>query len=176
MWEAYNPHTGGYSHNPQVSGAISQTFNPKAFTKFWKCLQNLETTMLRVLKQDLGMFPYRIQICHKLTAADMTRRLDMVNVLIRKVEDCQGFLSDLWTSDEAHFHLDGQVNSKNNIYWGTKAHIQVTQKPLHSPKVTVCAALSGKKIIGPFFFENENGITVTVNSERYIVILERFWE
>ena len=33
-----------------------------------------------------------------------------------------------------------------------------------------------RKIIGPFFFENENGITVTVNSERYIVILERFWE
>ena len=32
------------------------------------------------------------------------------------------------------------------------------------------------EIIGPFFFENENGITVTVNSERYIVILERFWE
>ena len=100
----------------------------------------------------------------------------MVNVLIRKVEDCQGFLSDLWTSDEAHFHHDGQVNSKNNIYWGTKAPIQVTQKPLHSPKVTVWAALSGKETIGPFFFENENGITVTVNSERYIVILERFWE
>ncbi|KAI6658771.1 hypothetical protein LOD99_15096 [Oopsacas minuta] len=80
--------------------------------------------MLRVLKQDLGMFLYRIQIYHKLTAADMTRRLDMVNVLIRKVEDCQGFLSDLWTSDEAHCHFDGQVNSHNNIYWGTKAPIQ----------------------------------------------------
>ncbi|KAI6658786.1 hypothetical protein LOD99_15111 [Oopsacas minuta] len=85
------------------------------------------TTMLRVLKQDLGTFLYRIQIYHKLTAADMTRRLDMVNVLIRKVEDCQGFLSDLWTRDEAHCHLDGQVNSHNNIYWGTKAPIQVTQ-------------------------------------------------
>ncbi|KAI6661873.1 hypothetical protein LOD99_9756 [Oopsacas minuta] len=43
-------------------------------------------------------------------------------------------------------------------------------------KVTVWAALSGNKIIGPFSFENENGITVMVNSERYIGILERFWE
>ena len=74
------------------------------------------------------------------------------------------FLSLLWTSDEAHFHLDGQVNSKNIIYWGSSHPDEVREKPLHSQKVTVWCALSMKGIIGPLFFE-ENGDTVTITKD-----------
>lgn len=45
--------------------------------------------------------------------------------------------------------------------------------PLHSPKVTVWCAISSAGIIGPWFFE-ENGNTVTVNSDRYVNMLEQF--
>ena len=27
-------------------------------------------------------------------------------------------VSLLWTSDEAHFYINGQFNSKNNVFWG----------------------------------------------------------
>jgi hypothetical protein len=49
--------------------------------------------------------------------------------------------------------------------------------PLHSKKVTVWAAVrKGQKPIGPFFFEDENEATVTVNSETYMdVTLKPFW-
>ncbi len=85
------------------------------------------------------------------------------------------FLNDLWFSDEAHFLLSGHVNSKNNIFWGTAAPNEVLQRPLHSKKCTAWVAISKHGIIGPFWFEDENEESLTVNKERYIEVLDQFW-
>ena len=45
-------------------------------------------------------------------------------------------LDQVWFSDEAHFWLDGQVNSRNVVYWGSATPGKVLTKPLHSQKVT----------------------------------------
>ena len=82
-------------------------------------------------------------------------------------------MSCLWTSDEAHCYLDPQINSKNNIFWGSSKPDVVVHRPLHSKKVTVWCALSAKGIIGPFFFE-ENEKAVSINTERYIQVLKKF--
>lgn len=42
-------------------------------------------------------------------------------------------------------------------------------------KCTAWVAISKHGIIGPFWFENEAGETVTVTKERYIVVLNKFW-
>ena len=65
----------------------------------------------------------------------------MADVLMNKIEADKQFLAYLMTSDEAHFTLDGQVNSKNNIYWGSKPPTEVAQTPLHSAKVTTLCGL-----------------------------------
>ena len=150
--------------------------SPKRSTR--KRCQSLgiaRTTLRRVLKDDLGKYPYRIQTKQKLTPADMKRREEMAVVLMDKIEENKTFLPYLFTSDEAHFHLDGQVNSKNNVFWGSERPTEVAQKPLHSPKVTAWCAMSTLGIFGPFFFE-ERGETVTVNAERYIKVLKKFYK
>ena len=134
------------------------------------------STLLRVLHDDLKKYPYRIQMHQKLTNVHKEKRLAISNWFLSKIESSKSFLAHLWTSDEAHFHLDGTVNSKNNVYWGSERPSEVTQKPLHSKKVTAWAAISMKGLIGPLFFEDENGATATVNTDRYIVILEAFWK
>ena len=63
-------------------------------------------------------------------------------VLMDKIVGNKTFLPYLWKSDEAHFYLDGQVNSKNNVFWGSERPTEVAQKPLHSQKVTGWCALS----------------------------------
>ncbi|KAI6661444.1 hypothetical protein LOD99_13316 [Oopsacas minuta] len=133
------------------------------------------STIRRILIDDLKRFPYRIQTKQMLTTGDKSKRLKMSKNLLEKIE-CQGrFLSLLWMSDEAHFHLNGKINSKTNVFWGTQRPMEVAMKPLHSEKCTVWAAISAKGIIGPFFFE-ENDRAVTVTKERYVQVLELFWE
>jgi len=51
----------------------------------------------------------------------------------------------------------------------------VHERLLHSPKVMVWCATGKVGVIGPYFFE-ENGITTTVNSARYIDMINNFLE
>ncbi|XP_053382297.1 uncharacterized protein LOC128549521 [Mercenaria mercenaria] len=74
-------------------------------------------------------------------------------------------------SDESHFHLDGYVNKQNIRFWGSTKPDFHDEKPLHSQKVTVWAAMSASGILGPFFYE-ENGECCTVIANRYLKILQ----
>ena len=93
----------------------------------------------------------------------------MAKWLLAKIETSKTFLDHLWTTDEAHFHLDGQVNYRNNVLWGSERPAELTEKPLHSQKVTVWAAFSMKGVVGPLFFEEQEN-TVTINTDRYLKI------
>ena len=54
------------------------------------------STMMRVMTEDLGMFPYRIQTHQKLSEADKNRRKEMAKVLLDKIEESDTFLKNLW--------------------------------------------------------------------------------
>ena len=41
------------------------------------------------------------------------------------------------------------------------------EKPLHPEKVTVWSALWSESVFGPYFLENYDRMTATVNSKRY---------
>ena len=68
---------------------------------------------------------------------------------------------------KAHFHLPGQVNTQNCRVWASNAPDIVLEAPPLRPRVTVWCAMSSTGIIGPFFFEDADGYTLTVNKERY---------
>ena len=91
------------------------------------------------------------------------------------IEDNPDFLDHVWFSGEVHFLLSGHVNSKNNVYWGTTPSEEVLQRLLHSVKCTAWVAISKYGIIGPYWFEDENERAQTVNKERYVAVLKKFW-
>ena len=78
-------------------------------------------------------------------------------------------------SKEAHFLLSGQVNSKNSIFWGKAAPNEMVQRLLYSKKCTAWVAMSKHSIIGPFWFEDENGEPLTVTKEWYVEVLQQYW-
>ena len=57
------------------------------------------------------------------------------------------------------------ANQSKNKYIGT---------PTHPKRVTVWCKFWSSSIIGKFFFENEQGVAVTVNGVRYRAILKEF--
>ena len=92
-----------------------------------------------------------------------------------KIELSSSFLNDIWFSNEAHFLLSGQVNSKNSIFWGTAAPNKTLQRPLHLKKCTAWVTMSKHGIIGSFWFEYENGKPLTATKERYVEVLQQYW-
>jgi hypothetical protein len=90
------------------------------------------------------------------------------------IERTPQFLDHLIMSDEAHFHLNGNVNKQNFRYWAAETPHMLHQKPLHSEKVTVWCGVSAFGVLGPYFFENATGQSVTVTSDRYVELLREF--
>jgi len=127
------------------------------------------SSLHRILHKDLKLHPYKIQLVQELKPQDAIQRLEFVN---QAIERLQTF--NILFSDEANFHLNGHVNKQNCRYWSAINPKCKHQKPLHSPKVTVWAAMSSRGIIGPYFFEDERGRALTVNSERYVRMLDEF--
>lgn len=76
------------------------------------------------------------------------------------------FLTHLMFSDEAHFNLHGGVNRHNFRYWSDSNPHWFREEPLHSPRLTVWAAIGCAGVIGPVFLR-EN-----ITGERYLQLLQ----
>ena len=94
-------------------------------------LQISVTSAWRILRKDLGLFPYTISMNHKLTARDCERRQRMSNEFLFRIADDPLWLNNVWFSDESHFYLSGKVNKTHCIFWGTQKPDKVLQAPLH---------------------------------------------
>ena len=95
-------------------------------------------------------------------------------VFDRLTEDADLGKKKIVFSDEAHFDVGGYVNKQNCCIWGTENPHACIETPTHTKRVTVCCGFWSRGIIGPFFFENEQGEAVTVNGDRYQAMLNEF--
>jgi hypothetical protein len=74
-------------------------------------------------------------------------------------------------SDEAWFHVSGNVNAQNSRIWDAENPHVLHQRPLHDIKVGVWCAMSARRVIGPIFFGD------TVDTDRHVSdILEPFFQ
>lgn len=128
-----------------------------------------DRSVRRMLHMDLNFHPYKIMITQELIQTDYERRKNLCEQLLTQIAPEAVFFS----SDEAHFHLNGTVNKQNFRYWASDNPQVIHERPLHSPKLTVWCAVSQLGVIGPYFFE-EGGVTSTVTSDRYVSMLSNF--
>ena len=70
--------------------------------------------------------------------------------------------------------IGGYVNKQICRIWGTENPHTYIEKPTHLKQVTVWCGFWSRGTIGPFFFENEQEEAVTVNGDRYRVMLNEF--
>ena len=127
------------------------------------------TSVHRILHRSLHMHPYKIMVVQELSESDYETRTNLSRDILQSIPPTSVTIC----SDEAHFHLSGTVNKQNFRYWSQNNPRELHQRPLHSPKVTVWYAMGSFGVWGPYFFE-EGGATVTVTSDRYCEMLERF--
>ena len=65
------------------------------------------------------------------------------------------------------------MNKQNVRFWASSQPDEHVQVPLSVEKTTVWCAIGRNGIFGPYFFEGDDGQTVTVYSERCINMLRR---
>lgn len=157
----------------RVKGAIDE--EPHTSTrKLSQQTKISRSTVQRVLHQELGLYPYKVQLVQKLHRGDKTKRWQFCKWFAEKCQNDTQFLDNFIMTDEATFHLNSFVNKQNCRIWATKNPHAVEEEAQFSPSITVWCAVSAKRIIGPYFFE-QNGLPVTVNGSRYREILETFF-
>lgn len=92
-----------------------------------------------------------------------------VNFATAQLDLGQDFFGRIIFSDEAHFHIHGHVNHQNFRYWSDENPGWYREEPLHSPRVSVWAAIGSQGVVGPVFFHNN------VTAASYLELLqERF--
>lgn len=124
-------------------------------------------TTWTILKRDLNLFPYKIQVHQQLKDVDVSRRLDFANLMLEKIEKNEINIKKIWFSDEAHFHLNGYVNKQNWRHWGTEPPHLAISTLAHPQRLTVWCAISSSVIIGPIFIDGN------VTGDKYQELLER---
>lgn len=128
-------------------------------------------TTWRILRKDLGLKPYKIQLVQELKPTDLENRHRFSRWALKKISEDQHFSNKILFSDEAHFWLNGYVNKQNARIWGNEQPEEVEQLPLHPEKTTVWCGLWAGGIIGPYFFKTAAGQNVSVNGIRYRAML-----
>ena len=56
---------------------------------------------------------------------------------------------------------------QNSRFWRSESPQIIHETSLNPQKITVWCAIHAKNVIGPYFFEDENGQTTTVTGDSY---------
>lgn len=147
-----------FSENPTVSTRRASQF-----------LDMARTSLQRIIKMRLKLFPYKIQVFQELTDFDMERRLIFARQMVDMILERSIKTKRIWFSDEAHFWLAGYVNKQNYRFWARENPRIFETTTLKPQRITVWCAISERGIIGPVFLDQN------VNGERYKrMLLEEF--
>lgn len=170
---AGRPRSGRSQDNiQQVRESIEE--EPSGSTRRRSQQLGISRTSLQRIQRILKLVPYKIQVVQELLPADYRARLAYAIHFQELARQEPRFISNLIMGDEAHFHLSGYVNKQNMRFWGTENPRVVHQCCLHPVKVTIWCGVHAEKVLGPYFFEDDTGNTLTVNGERYREMLENF--
>lgn len=140
---------------PENIAAVAESVRDAPGTSVHRRSQQLnisKTSLRRILRKDLGMTPYKVQLVQQLKPTDHAMRFRFATWAWNRLEEDADFGQKIIFSDEAHFHLSGYVNKQNCRIWGTENPHAIEEKPMHPQRVTVWCGFWSKGIIGPFFF------------------------
>ena len=134
------------------------------------------SSIQRILKTDLQFKSYKIQVSQELKEGDAKKRLEFCLKMVQLMEAEELDPADIIFSDESHVYLSSSPNKQNSRLWRPKKPEIRNHVPLHSMKVTVWGGLTGSKVFGPYFYEEEDtGKATTVTKERYITMLSEIF-
>ncbi|GBM68019.1 hypothetical protein AVEN_75863-1 [Araneus ventricosus] len=102
--------------------------------------QNLDmpvSTVRKILRNILQCYPFKITHVQELVPANLPKREAFDLQFLARMEVDNAWPRNILWTDEAHFHLQGSVNTQNCRIWARENSFQMQPLFLHSQKVTV---------------------------------------
>ena len=137
-------------------------------------LRKSDCTVHQILHKDLNFHSYKMVMVQAINDQDTVNQKTVCEVLLNALDNDN--LNHVLMTDEANFHVCGNVSSQNYCYWATENPRDIHQKTFHSEKVIFWCGVASFGVIGPCFFEDEAGRAVTGNSACYTEMLCTFLE
>ena len=75
-------------------------------------------------------------------------------------------------SNVAHLNISGCVNKQNMRYWSGVNPKDIQQRPIHCDRVSVVCSMENRDLLS---FCYVDGRAVTLNSERYVAVIQEFF-
>jgi len=119
----------------------------------------------RILHAE-GLHPYKLQMLQEISEKDCTDRLSFCEEMLQAIREDETLLSHIVWTDEAHFHLSGEVNRHNCRYWSKDNPHHTVSSPMYSAKTTVWCGIWSGGVIGPIFFDE------TITGQSYLAMLK----
>lgn len=132
-----------------------------------------QSSAWKIMRKEFSLFPYKLIVGQVLSASCKENRVSFCKQFLSKFEEDETIVNNIWWSDEATFPVHATPNRQNNRVWSEQiCDVPIVEIPTFSTSITVFAALNNRYILQPFFFE-EHGAPVTVNGERYRLMIEQ---
>jgi hypothetical protein len=124
------------------------------------------TSVWRILK-DAKFHAFKMERRQELKPHHRIQRVQHAHAQLQILADNPDFLKTLLFSDEAHFSIHGEVNHHNFRYWSNENPGLIREEPLHSPRMTVWAAIGYGGVIVPVFVDG------SINGGSYLALLQQ---
>ena len=114
-------------------------------------------------------YPYNMQNLHEITNTDKRKRVIFVRHCQNQHKGMSEYSSKIAFPHECIFRLNGSVNTQSSRIWSTELPVEGRQTFPHSLSIMVWCEFSKEKVIGPYFFQDQN-----LNSENYRNVLTQY--
>jgi len=158
---------------PRVLASVSRSPRRSA-RKHAQSSRMSDRSVWRILRSDLSLHPYKLQVVHALSNRDGEIRLQFCRQFGGILTENPDLPNKLLMSNEAHFNLRGTVNKQNFRYWSATNPHELHHRPTYDPKVTIWCPVWSRGVNGPYVFEDEDGKAITVTSQRYTEMINEF--
>ncbi|KAJ9600337.1 hypothetical protein L9F63_009365 [Diploptera punctata] len=146
-------HGGGRRASDEMVANVQAAFERsprKSLRRASRELQIPKSTLQRIVHKRLKLHAYKVQLVQRLEPNDIPKRAEFANTMLDRLGADPDFMTKIFFSDEATFHLSGKVNRHNVRIWGSENPHAIQEHVRDSPKMNVWCSLSHNKALDRF--------------------------
>ena len=151
----FNQAHSGRKSNDSTREDVAATVSGSRLQSSYKMADQVgasQSTIWRVLKKEMKLFPYKLKV-YLVLSASTAKATKFFALWFLSQSEGNGFLDNVWWSGECNFPLSASSNRKNVPFWTDDiSDVLIFEKPLNCMSITVFAACSMSGMLQLFIF------------------------